>query len=903
MKKPNALPTVLFDHTSIGPHSAVFDIPSQVTITAFGLQPDDYITFEALQLTPGARAFACGCVLTPAQEALIADTQQLQCPSCDSAVLRPVRLTPSNPVVVLDSPQGISLRAVYHGTGLDLRSVRVTATHSDTSDLTDAMRGCPPVCCEDEPETWIANGLHRCTASGQVELQETSNCGNTRWVACGPVTWTPTGNERCADGFHTLEQRNQCGHSRWIAPNTLVWQPTGVTRCTATNVERQEADQCGNLRWVLDQPLQWTDTGEQRCSATNVERQQTNQCGTLRWVAGAALLWVDTGEQRCTETAVERQQVSPCGDLRWVHHENLAWEATGLMNCQSSRWYREERNQCGVNRWIVTEFECGEGGCVSDWQPTGATRCGALYVENEEADGCGNLRWTSTATPVNWQPTGLNRCTGAFVEVQEQNACGQTRWTATSTPAGYAPTGQVRCVGAFVEAQEANGCGDTRWVSTGVPVAWTPTGQTRCNNPLNLIEQEEANQCGTLRWALTSTPCDAPCVPNWQNTGTTRCTGANVENFQTDGCGNERWLDTGVPVAWTNNGALVCGPGDTLLQPQVNQCGGTRMQDTGTPCVEPCVPNWQNTGTTRCTGANVENFQQDGCGNTRWFDTGTPVVWTDNGGRQCAGGFYQRNETSQCGTTRWANIAAITWTNTGNIRCTGAFVEAEQSNQCGTIQWVSTGAPVAWTDTGETDCTGANYRIRQSNQCGALRWVEQGPVVWTNTGAPTCVDGTLRQLQTNQCGGTRTVDTGTACGPAAPSLPAGFGGGCFIDSPTVSLSYYQITFGTDGSGVEKIQFGGGSAPFTWAPGAVNGADYEVKVDFTFSGTGTSYNGPANGAWVSLATARTMEWRVSGPAENAATVSGTVSIRRVGAPAAEATATIDSTFIGTNTECP
>ena len=93
MKKPNALPTVLFDHTSIGPHSAVFDIPSQVTITAFGLQPDDYITFEALQLTPGARAFACGCVLTPAQEALIADTQQLQCPSCDSDVLRPVRMT------------------------------------------------------------------------------------------------------------------------------------------------------------------------------------------------------------------------------------------------------------------------------------------------------------------------------------------------------------------------------------------------------------------------------------------------------------------------------------------------------------------------------------------------------------------------------------------------------------------------------------------------------------------------------------------------------------------------------------------------------------------------------------------------------------------------------------------
>lgn len=429
---------------------------------------------------------------------------------------------------------------------------------------------------------------------------------------------------------------------------------------------------------------------------------------------------------------------------------------------------------------------------------------------------------------------------------------------------------------------------------------WQPTGQTICAD--GTTRNEEADGCGNTRWIDTGVACGG-CTPNWQDTGVTRCTGGNVENQQLDGCGNSRWFDTGTPVAWTNNGATVCGGGGTLLQPQINQCGNTRLHDTGVACVDPCTPVWADTGTTRCTGANVESYQEDGCGNSRWHDTGVPVAWTDNGGRQCAGGFYQRNETNQCGATRWANIEPIAWTNTGTQRCTGTYVENQQINQCGVLQWVSTGVLVSWGDTGVYDCSGANLMAEQINQCGTTRMDNRGPMPWTNTGAPTCVDGTLRQLQTNPCGGTRTVDTGTACGPAAPSLPAGFGGGCFVDNPTVSLSYYQITFGTDGSGVEKTQFGGGSAPFTWAPGTVNGADYEVKVDFTFSGTGTSYSGPANGAWVSLATARTMEWRVSGPAANAATVSGTVSVRRVGAPAAEATATIDSTFIGTNTECP
>lgn len=76
---------------------------------------------------------------------------------------------------------------------------------------------------------------------------------------------------------------------------------------------------------------------------------------------------------------------------------------------------------------------------------------------------------------------------------------------------------------------------------------------------------------------------DNDCAPNWQNTGQIRCTGTNVENFQEDGCGNSRWVDSGTAVAWTNDGDAECVDG-TLRQPQVNQCGDTRVQDTGTPC-------------------------------------------------------------------------------------------------------------------------------------------------------------------------------------------------------------------------------------------------------------------------------------------------------------------------------
>ena len=191
----------LFQPSSPANDSVVFELKQQMTVVAMGMQPDDYITFEIVLISDAARAKICGCRLLEAGTSSVYQLQPLMCPACSDGSPRFVRVTPQNPIVVLDAPQGALLRAMYHGTGVDLHTVTVTVGESDTIDLTSTLRGCPPVYCEDEPETWTPTGLHRCTAT-YVEIEEISNCGNKRWVECGPTVWTDTGNRRCLGGSY-----------------------------------------------------------------------------------------------------------------------------------------------------------------------------------------------------------------------------------------------------------------------------------------------------------------------------------------------------------------------------------------------------------------------------------------------------------------------------------------------------------------------------------------------------------------------------------------------------------------------------------------------------------------------------------------------------------------------------
>lgn len=281
-----AVKNILFDQTSANLDSPVFRVGEQVTVIAVGMAPGDSITFEVISLISGDPSSICGCRLNKATNATIGSVQPLLCPSCESDGQVQVTLTENNPVVVLDWPQGALLRAMYHGTGIDDRTVTVWYNETETRSLTDAMRGCVPACCMDEEETWTVTGIHRCTPD-VVEVQEQSNCGNFRWVECGAVVWTDTGQLRCVAGSETateIEQTNQCGQRRWTAGPAQVWTDTGEVRCTSANVEAQQVNQCGLTRWVdTGTAVAWIATGLTRCVEGSLLMQETTQCGQLRW--------------------------------------------------------------------------------------------------------------------------------------------------------------------------------------------------------------------------------------------------------------------------------------------------------------------------------------------------------------------------------------------------------------------------------------------------------------------------------------------------------------------------------------------------------------------------------------------------------------------------------------------
>ena len=56
----------LFDQASISPYSRFFGLENQVTVVGHGLQPDDYIPFEAVETNAAPMAKNCGCDFVPA---------------------------------------------------------------------------------------------------------------------------------------------------------------------------------------------------------------------------------------------------------------------------------------------------------------------------------------------------------------------------------------------------------------------------------------------------------------------------------------------------------------------------------------------------------------------------------------------------------------------------------------------------------------------------------------------------------------------------------------------------------------------------------------------------------------------------------------------------------------------
>lgn len=103
--------------------SDTFEISSQVTITALGLEPTDQVTFWLTLLSEPLKG-ECPCPPLTVQFPQVLDEVQLAC--CGT----PVVLSRENPFVVLDAPQGIKLRAKINAQMLTTQRVLLRETTS-----------------------------------------------------------------------------------------------------------------------------------------------------------------------------------------------------------------------------------------------------------------------------------------------------------------------------------------------------------------------------------------------------------------------------------------------------------------------------------------------------------------------------------------------------------------------------------------------------------------------------------------------------------------------------------------------------------------------------------------------------------------------------------------------------
>lgn len=121
---------VLFDPDRVAAESDTFQIEygGQMTVLAIGLEEDDYVEFQAVHiptLDPDRCACPPGVVVLPE----VASYVTLQC--CGN----PIRITPENPVVVLDGPQRFFLRAVLHTNDTEGKYVWAIESKSMTPNL------------------------------------------------------------------------------------------------------------------------------------------------------------------------------------------------------------------------------------------------------------------------------------------------------------------------------------------------------------------------------------------------------------------------------------------------------------------------------------------------------------------------------------------------------------------------------------------------------------------------------------------------------------------------------------------------------------------------------------------------------------------------------------------------
>lgn len=134
---------VLITRTVLDGVSSPFEVADQITVSAYSLGPTDRVRFYIVGLSEVLKA-ACGCPPGAVQLPSVIDEMPLNC--CGN----PIELTRQQPWVVIDSPQGVKLRAKLEdssGSPLVPTDQLVVYKATNTRHVNDRMRGC--ACAEE----------------------------------------------------------------------------------------------------------------------------------------------------------------------------------------------------------------------------------------------------------------------------------------------------------------------------------------------------------------------------------------------------------------------------------------------------------------------------------------------------------------------------------------------------------------------------------------------------------------------------------------------------------------------------------------------------------------------------------------------------------------------------------
>lgn len=775
---------ILFDETSIHAtdYSLVFfSFRHQATIQAFGLTPTDEITFEMVNLRSGTPDKLCGCFIDEGDMPRIDGVEPLLCFACDTTQPPPpqaggapsgqdpngrastkVRLTAANPIVILNAPQNVILRAHFSGPGLGIAKVWATLETQTQGALLPGQDGCLPDCCVHDPDSWEPTGETRCnTATNMVEEQVEDNCGNLAWREAGEIVWTATGKSNCKDTgpgdtyLYQYEEANQCGTTRWV-DEEREWRVTGQERCEGgvandyqILVEQETECCCGPKRWVdkvqpEGTPL-WTPTGKIECSTIGadgtftVNREQINYCGKPRWENDMAILnAVETGNTRCVGGTADTYQIQVevvdlCGKTAWLNRDlppgQNYWEYNGVTQCGAIgddgkyQITKQEINYCGITRWKADAE-------LADAQPTGMQICGPFdpasptYPTKIEVQTECCCRRYIDGPELPWLNTGHTECgpinpDGTYSYRYEQTTiCGDIRFV-TDPTGNTTPTGVISCgpfnptsdtYPVYKEVEDVNG---NKFLVFDRNETWVTTGQT-CGaiqaNGTYEINASQTTVCGDTRVKITTATATA--------TGVETCGpyDDNSNEYPTqiemqDVCGNKNMV-AGPVKTWTTQGAEVCGAIQpdgtyTVTSTQVSSCGDTR---TGTRTLTATA-----TGVIVCGPFDdvseqypVQVEMLDVCGNKAMID-GPVQTWTTVGGETCGAvqpdGTYEVTvtQTTTCGDTRVkrrTETAVVTGDTCGPVQPDGTYeVTSSVTTLCGTDTQTRTETAVVTGDT------------------------------------------------------------------------------------------------------------------------------------------------------------------------------------------------------------